>query len=106
MKFKEKNKLHDRGMHGREQIAERDGRWQRIEEMRAFLEKQVNEPLAYDEQLIQKLVEKITVYEDRLAVQFKSGFEIDLERQNSEMTKCLVVRQWTARFFVVRQSMA
>lgn len=31
------------------QDAERDGSRQRIEEMKGFLEKQVNEPLAYDE---------------------------------------------------------
>lgn len=62
------------------QDAERDGRRQRIEEMRGFLEKQVNEPLAYDEQLVRRLVEKITVYEERLTVEFKSGLEIDVER--------------------------
>lgn len=62
------------------QDAERDGRRQRIEEMRAFLEKQVNEPLAYDEQLVRRLVEKITVYDDRLTVEFKSGLEVDIER--------------------------
>ncbi len=62
------------------QDAERDGRQQRIEEMRGFLEKQVNEPLAYDEQLVRRLVEKVTVYEDRLTVEFKSGLEIDVER--------------------------
>lgn len=48
--------------------------------MRAFLEKQVNESLAYDKQLVRKLIEKITVYEERLTVEFKSGLEIDVER--------------------------
>ena len=48
--------------------------------MRAFLEGQVNEPLAYDEQLVRRLVEKIMVYENRLTVEFKSGLEIDVER--------------------------
>ncbi|MFG6332428.1 MAG: recombinase zinc beta ribbon domain-containing protein [Lachnospiraceae bacterium] len=62
------------------QDAERDGRRQRIEEMRAFLKEQTNEPLAYDEQLVRRLVEKVTVYEDRLMVEFKSGLEIDVER--------------------------
>ena len=63
-----------------EQIAERDRRRNRIEEMSAFLRKQANEPLAYDEPLVRRLVEKITVYEDRLAVGFKSELEIDVER--------------------------
>ena len=62
------------------QDAERDGRRQRIEEMRAFLKEQANEPLAYDEQLVRRLVEKITVYEDKMAVEFKSGLEIDVDR--------------------------
>ena len=48
--------------------------------MKTFLDKQVNETLAYDEQLVRRLVEKITVYEDRLTVEFKSGLEIDVER--------------------------
>ena len=47
--------------------------------MRAFLEKQVNEPLGYDEHLVRRLVEKITVYDERMTVEFKSGLEIDVE---------------------------
>ncbi len=62
------------------QDSNRDGRRQRIEEMREFLEKRVNEPLAYDEQLVRRLAEKITVYKDRLTVGFKSGLEIYVER--------------------------
>ena len=62
------------------QDAERDGRRQRIEEMGAFLREQLNEPLAYDEQLVRRLVEKIMVYENRLTVEFKSGLEINVER--------------------------
>jgi len=62
------------------QDAEKDGRRQRIEDMRAFLREQVNESLGYDEQLVWRLVEKIMVYEDRLRVEFKSGLEIDVER--------------------------
>lgn len=62
------------------QDAERDGRRQRIEEMRVFLREQVNEPLVYDEQLVRRMVEKVMVYEDRLTVEFKSGLEKDVER--------------------------
>lgn len=35
--------------------------------------------MAYDEQLVRRLVEKIMGYEDRLMVEFKSGLEIDVE---------------------------
>ena len=62
------------------QDAERDGRRQRIEEMRVFLREQANESLVYDEQLVRRIVEKVMVYEDRLTVEFKSGLEIDVER--------------------------
>lgn len=51
-----------------------------IDEMRVFLEEQVNETFEYDEQLVRRLVEIITVYEERLIVEFKSGLEIDVER--------------------------
>lgn len=41
---------------------------------------QVNEPLAYDKQLVRSLVKKITVYEDRLTIEFKLNLEINVER--------------------------
>lgn len=62
------------------QDAEKNGKRQRIEEMGAFLREQANEPPAYDEQLVRRLVEKITIYEDGLVVEFKSRLEIDVER--------------------------
>lgn len=43
------------------QDAEQDGRRQKIEEMRTFLENKANELLAYDEWLVQRMVEKFTV---------------------------------------------
>lgn len=59
--------------------ADRDGKRQRIEEMKDFLEEQADTPLAYDEQLVRRLVEKVTVYADRAVVEFKSGLETDVE---------------------------
>lgn len=59
--------------------AEQDGRLQRIEEMKVFLEEQRCQLLVYDERLVRKLIEKVTVYENRLTVEFKSGLEIDVE---------------------------
>lgn len=59
--------------------AEQDGRRQRMEEMKTFLEEQADIPLEYDEQLVRRLVEKVTVYEDELVVEFKSGLEICVE---------------------------
>ncbi len=59
--------------------ADRDGKRQRIEEMKDFLEEQADTPLKYDEQLVRRLVEKVTVYESKAVVEFKSGLETDVE---------------------------
>ena len=59
--------------------AEQDGRRQRMEEMKILLEEQADIPLEYDEQLVRRLVEKVSVYEEELVVEFKSGLEIRVE---------------------------
>lgn len=59
--------------------AEREGRRQRIAEMTEFLSEQSNWLKVYDEQLVRKLIEKVTVFDYKLTVEFKSGFEIDVE---------------------------
>lgn len=61
------------------QSAERQGRRQRIEEMTEFLNEQTGELREYDEQLVRRLIEKITVFDDKLIVEFKSCVEIDVE---------------------------
>jgi hypothetical protein len=32
----------------------------------------------YDEQLVRRLIEKVTVFDNKLTVEFKSGVEIDV----------------------------
>ncbi|WP_409336278.1 recombinase family protein [Eubacterium sp. F2] len=59
--------------------AEREGKRQRIDEMTDFLNEQPCELEEYDEQLVRRLIEKVTVYDDKLIVEFKSGIEIDIE---------------------------
>ena len=61
------------------QNAERRGKRQRIEEMTEFLKEQTCELIAYDEQLVRRLIEKITVFDNKLTVEFKSSFEVDIE---------------------------
>jgi hypothetical protein len=61
------------------QNAERQGKRQRIEEMTEFLKEQPGMIVVYDEQLVRKLIEKITVFDDKLTIEFKSGVEIDVE---------------------------
>lgn len=52
----------------------------RIEEIREFLDNQITEILEYDEQLIRRLIEKVTVYEEWFEMEFKSGMTVDVER--------------------------
>ena len=59
--------------------AEREGKRQRIAEMTDYLNEQSCELEEYDEQLVRRLIEKVTVFDDKLTVEFKSGIEIDIE---------------------------
>ena len=59
--------------------AEREGLKQRIREMREFLEQQSTEVTEYDELLVRRLIEKVTVYDERFEVEFKSGAKVDVE---------------------------
>ena len=43
-----------------------------------FLDEQQEEIEEYDETMVRKLIEKITVYDDRLVVRLKSGIEMDV----------------------------
>jgi len=46
--------------------------------MKAFLRKQDVAVTAFDEALVQRLIEKVTVYEGRFIVAFRSGVEVNL----------------------------
>ncbi len=48
--------------------------------IREFLEQQSTEVTEYDELLVQQLIEKVTVYDTRFEVKFKSGAKVDVER--------------------------
>ena len=60
--------------------AERKGLKQWIREMREFLEQQSIEVTEYDELLVRRLIEKVTVYDERFEVEFKSGAKVDVKR--------------------------
>lgn len=60
--------------------AEREGLKQRLKEMQVFLDSQSKEVTEYDELLVRRLIEKVTVYEERFEVEFKSGANADVER--------------------------
>ena len=59
--------------------AEREGKRKRIEEMMKFIHDQPVELQEYDEQLVRRLIEKITVFDEKLTVEFKSGVEFDVK---------------------------
>ena len=59
--------------------ANRAGLKQRLDELEAFLTEQTTEGTDYDEGLVRQLIEKITVYDDHLAFEFKSGLETEVQ---------------------------
>jgi len=59
--------------------AERQDRHQRIAEMTEFLQGQSGALTEYDDMLVRKLLKKVTVFEDRLTVEFKSGVEVEIK---------------------------
>lgn len=61
-----------------ENSAERQCKRQRITEMTEFLQNQSGEITEYDDKLVRQLVERITVFEDKLEIEFKSGVEIEV----------------------------
>ena len=60
--------------------AEREGLKQRIAEMQEFLAEQTEQIEEYDESLVRRMLEKVTVYEEKFSVEFKSGTSVDVER--------------------------
>jgi site-specific DNA recombinase len=46
--------------------------------MGTFLQEQPTSITEYDEPLVRRLVEKVTVYEDKFTVEFKSGVTVDV----------------------------
>ena len=60
--------------------ANRDELKKRIADMSTFLQEQPTTITEYDEQLVRRLIEKVTVYEDKFTVEFKSGLAVDVEQ--------------------------
>lgn len=60
--------------------AEREGTKKRVAEMQQFLVEQESEITEYDESLVRQLIEKITVFENRFEVTFKSQTTVEIKR--------------------------
>lgn len=59
--------------------AARQGLRDKLTDLVAFLDEQTTEITEYSETLVRMLIEKITVYDEKLTVEFKSGLEIDVD---------------------------
>lgn len=51
----------------------------RIEDLASFLDEQVEAVTEYSEALVRRLIEKITVCDEKLIVEFKSGLEVEVD---------------------------
>ena len=58
--------------------ADQETKHQRMIEMAEFLQEQGNPLIEYDDTLTRRLVERVTVGENRLTVTFKSGIEVEI----------------------------
>lgn len=59
--------------------AGRDEMRKRVSDMIAFLREQPTAIKEYDEPLVRRLIEKVTVFADKFTVEFKSGVTVDVE---------------------------
>lgn len=51
----------------------------RIEDLASYLDEQVEAVTEYSDALVRRLIERITIYDELLVVEFKSGLEIEVE---------------------------
>lgn len=52
---------------------------QRLDELEAFLTEQQEPMTDYDESLVRRLIERITVFDDHLGFEFKCGLETEVQ---------------------------
>ena len=60
--------------------ANRDELKKRMADMSTFIKKQPTALIEYDEQLVRRLIEKVTIYEDKFTVEFKSSVTVDVDQ--------------------------
>lgn len=58
--------------------AEREGKRQRINDIMVFLNEQACELEGYDEQLVRRLIDRVTVFDEKLTIEFKSSVEVEI----------------------------
>ena len=60
--------------------ANRTAMKQRLDELEAFLDEHQEPVTDYDEGMVRRLIERITVYSDHLAFEFKCGLETEIQK--------------------------
>lgn len=58
--------------------ATNEGAMQKVRELEEFIDSQDGPITEYDEALVRRLIEKVTVHDDHFTVEFKSGLETDV----------------------------
>ena len=61
------------------EMAKNSDRQERIDDLSTFLNSQTGFITEYSDTLVRRLIEKITVYDEKLTVEFKSGLEMEVE---------------------------
>ena len=72
------SELHERKYQLQLDDAQKDGVRQKISDLKAFLDEQETQIAEYDENLVRRLIERITVHDDHFIVEFKSGVEVEV----------------------------
>ena len=72
------NRLRELKQNALVENAEREGKRQRIIEMAEFLDERAGELEEYDELLVRRLIEKVTVFAECFKVEFKSGARVEV----------------------------
>lgn len=60
--------------------ANRTAMKQKLDELEAFLNEHQEPVTDYDEGMVRRLIERITVYDDHLAFEFKCGLETEVQK--------------------------
>ena len=75
-----KKKITEKMLETLKKLKENGIKAERINKMQEFLENQMDRISEYDEQLVRKMIEKITIYDDKFVIEFKSGTSLDVRR--------------------------
>jgi len=52
---------------------------ERLDDLTAFLDEQAEAVTEYSDALVRRLISKITVFDEKITVEFKSGLSVDVE---------------------------